>query len=69
MITAINSNAQWEHCDGPRGGYLRVYTLAIKGNSIFMCTDFDGVSYTTNNGASWIQTSLNNKTVYSLAIN
>ena len=67
VLPSKNVNAQWEQCDGPRGGYLNVYALTIKGNSIFMGTDFDGVSLTTNNGTSWTQTSLNYKTVWSLA--
>jgi hypothetical protein len=43
--------------------------MAVSGNNIYAGTINYGVYLSTNNGASWTQTSLNNQFIYSLAVN
>jgi hypothetical protein len=59
--------AQWQHCSGMNE--VSVYTLNVHGNNIYAGTVDSGVYRSTNNGTSWVQTSitLNNKDVNALA--
>jgi len=43
--------------------------LAVNGNNVFAGTDNYGVYLSTNNGTNWTQTSFNNQSVISLAVN
>ena len=46
------------------GAYPRVIlSLAVKGNKVFAGTDNGGIFVTSNNGANWTQTSLNNASI------
>jgi hypothetical protein len=65
LIFTTSSYSQWEQCNGPYGGIVNA--LAISGSNIFAGT-YNGVFLSTNNGANWTPTSLNNKYVHSLAI-
>ena len=67
FITLINSflYAQWVHTPyGMENKY--VYTLASSGNNIFAGTSLNGVYHSSNNGANWINTSLNNRVIQKL---
>jgi hypothetical protein len=43
-----------------------IYTLANSGNNIFAGTSTNGVYLSTNNGANWVNTSLNNRVIQKL---
>ncbi|MBV6422139.1 MAG: hypothetical protein DAHOPDDO_03428 [Ignavibacteriaceae bacterium] len=60
---SISLNAQWMQI-GPPGG--RVLSLAVNGSNIYAGTAY-GVYSSTNNGQSWVETSMN--VVRSLAVN
>lgn len=46
-----------------------VRTIATGTSTVYTGTDSYGVYLSTNNGQNWIQTSLNNKSVWALAVN
>jgi len=60
-----NCMCQWVRCNGVYGSFVN--SLANSGNSIFAGTSM-GVNLSTNNGLSWIYSSLNNSGVRSLAV-
>jgi ribosomal protein S11 len=73
MIASINySFAQWVQVNNGMGN-LSVNALAYSGNDIFAGSGYptgpNGVYKSTDNGTSWIQTSLNNREVTSFAVN
>ena len=45
------TTAQWQHTNGPRGGYVSCY--ANNEDEIYVGTQYGGVFRSTNNGASW----------------
>ena len=51
---------------GINGGY--VYSLALIGNDIAAGTESHGLFFSTNHGANWIESSLYNISVYSMAV-
>ena len=65
----LTAEAQWTQVNNGMGS-LSVYSFAYSGNNIFAGTyPNTGVYLSTNNGANWSQTSLNNQGVLSLAVN
>ena len=62
-----NCKSQWVQCNGI-GTNQFVYSFTLLGNNIFAGTSQYGVYVSTDNGANWSQTSLNNKFIYSLTI-
>jgi len=65
LSVSLKATAQWVQCDGSFGG--PVYAFAHLGSNIFAGTDVTGVFISSNNGANWAQTTLNNRYVRSLA--
>jgi len=62
-----NINAQWVNVSNGLGSE-NVLSLASNGNNIIAGTNFSGVYVSTNNGESWIQTSLDSGLVQAVAI-
>ena len=62
-----NCLSQWVQVTNGMGNIV-ILSLAYSGNNIFAGTSA-GVYLSTNNGANWTQTSLNNQYVLSLAVN
>ncbi len=60
------STAQWELTNSGMEN-IAVLSLACNGNTIFAGTQTGGVYFSSNNGATWSQTSLNDQDVRSLA--
>ncbi len=58
----------WQQTNGPYGGYINALAINSSGY-IFAGTQGSGVYLSTNNGTSWVQTSLPNLYISSLAIN
>lgn len=58
LISSIDLNAQWTKTNGPYGG--DIFALAKSGNKIFAGTWNSGVHVSTNQGASWQNSVLNN---------
>ncbi|MCI0449377.1 MAG: T9SS type A sorting domain-containing protein [Chlorobi bacterium] len=63
-----NSLADWEHVSNGLGNNPIVISLSAKDNILFAGTQDNGVFFTTNNGESWTQTSLNNRTVWDVFV-
>ncbi|MEO8514584.1 MAG: T9SS type A sorting domain-containing protein [Ignavibacteria bacterium] len=61
------SHSQWVQVSNEIGNSIAVYGLTNSGNTIFAGTNGQGVYLSTNSGANWTQTPLNNRFVYSLA--
>jgi hypothetical protein len=61
--------SQWVQIPNGMGINRVVRTLAKSGNNILAGLHQHGVYLSSNNGTNWIQTSLNSKSVYSLATN
>jgi Secretion system C-terminal sorting domain len=63
FYVSTDSGANWSQ------SYLNkiISSLSISGSNLFAGTNGYGVNISTNNGINWVQTSLNNKSVYSLA--
>lgn len=51
-----------------RSNNRTIKSLAVNGNNIFAGTLNYGIYISTNGGASWNQTSVNNQTIFSLAV-
>ena len=66
MLVAMNASAQWTQCDGIYGG--EVISLATSGSNSFAGTFGYGLWFTSNNGLSWEQSSLNDKIIPAVAI-
>lgn len=63
-----NTNAQWVQVTNGMSN-LSVFSLSTStGNMIFAGTRYDGVFLSSNNGDTWIPTSLNNIAIQSIAI-
>jgi photosystem II stability/assembly factor-like uncharacterized protein len=67
MLIAMNASGQWVQMSNGMGTNNRVWTLASDGTNIYAGKDSNGVYISTNNGASWTQTALNNQYVFCLA--
>jgi photosystem II stability/assembly factor-like uncharacterized protein len=68
-----NCTGQWVQMSNGMGNDKFVNAFTISGNNIFAGTGIlngnrSGVYLSTNNGNTWIQTALNNKIVYALAV-
>jgi photosystem II stability/assembly factor-like uncharacterized protein len=50
LYISFQLNAQWVKTHEPIGG---VNSLSVSGNTIFACTEFDGIYRSTDNGISW----------------
>ena len=69
MLVAMNANAQWVQMSNGMGNGVIINSIVENGSNIFIGTgNFNGVYFSSNNGSNWIQTSLNNKVIRSLAI-
>jgi hypothetical protein len=66
-FTIEKCEAQWEQVSNGMGNIIGM-SLASSGNNIFCGSNY-GVYLSTNNGTNWTQTTLNNRNVYSLAVN
>jgi len=64
LIFIVNCYSQWQHCDDINEAYF--YSLANSGNYIYAGGE-GGVWISTNSGQNWIQSSLNNHVVFSIA--
>jgi len=68
LFLFTNCSSQWVNM--PNGGlFTTVQALEHTGTGIIAGTSGRGVYLSTNNGLNWVQTSLTNKTVWSLAEN
>jgi hypothetical protein len=63
VYVSTNRGNNWTGIGFSGGNYC---PIAVSGNTIYAGGYGNGVYFTTNNGAQWIQTTLNNKYVYSL---
>lgn len=69
LLFALTQNdAQWV-LDTNGIGHISERSIAYSVNNIYTGTFNYGVYLSTNNGTSWVQTSLNNQFVFSLAVN
>jgi hypothetical protein len=66
VLISTNNGSSWN----PTAASIiyPVFSLAVKGSTVFAGTQGGGIYYSTNNGVAWVQT-LNGETVYSLAVN
>jgi len=69
MFVNFISNAQWVEMSNGIENVGGVFTFSYSGNNFFAGTGLFGVYVTTNNGINWVQTSLNDRDVHSLAVN
>jgi ribosomal protein S11 len=63
---SVSINSQWVQTSGGMGN-LTVLSFASSGDTFFAGTDYYGVYVSTDNGTTWVQTSLNNRIVTALA--
>ena len=70
LSSSINIYAQWVQVNNGMGARW-ILSLTTSGNDIFVGTSHPaaGIFLSTNNGTSWTQTSLNNRNVFSIAVN
>lgn len=61
-------NSQWVQVSNGIENRL-IHSLTFNGNNMFAGTNLYGVYFSTNNGMSWGQTSLNNQSVWAVAAN
>jgi hypothetical protein len=67
LFTGICSSQWVDMSNGIESKYIRC--VASGTNAIYAGSAWKGLYYSANSGVSWIQTSLNNTTVFSLAVN
>ena len=67
-FSLVIANAQWVQMSNGMGTNITVWSLAVSGNNIFAGTVSYGVYLSTDNGATWTSTVMNNSDVYSLAV-
>jgi len=60
--------AQWVPVNSGMGSQS-VWYLAVKGDTIFAGTEFNGIYKSTDNGGNWTPTSLNNREIRNIAVN
>lgn len=68
FFLSVSLNAQWVHVNNGLAN-IDALSFTTQGDRFFAGLYQSGVYFSTNNGASWTQTSLNNRSIYSLAAN
>jgi hypothetical protein len=68
MIAAMNASAQWVQMSNWNGSGKLITSIASDSNYLFVGTNIDGLYRSTNNGESFIKTSLNVYLVYSIVV-
>lgn len=60
-----NFGDDWKYSDMQN---IEVNCFTVKDNIIFAGTEYKGIYLSTNNGLNWVSSSLNNQTIYGLAV-
>ena len=67
MLITMNANAQWVQMSNWNASGKLINCIASDSNYLYVGTNVDGIYRSTNNGETFIKTSLNVYLVYSIA--
>ena len=67
MLVAASTSAQWVQLTNWNGSGKQITCIASDSNYLYVGTNIDGLYCSTNNGETFVKTSLNALWVYSIA--